>query len=527
MDGSMLHKVILTGFLAMLLFPLLASHPHAQNECLKCHEELEGFRTSAHRDLGCLVCHEGLDVVAHLRKGGKGLRMQPPKTCTECHDAAAVSALPHHGQASKSLPCTSCHDPHGKRIVKERKEERRYCLSCHGKRGLTMRLLDGETLSLFVDEKALSSSSHGKNQCSFCHSEFSFGKHPKRSYESKRDFSLSLAPTACARCHLDECKRYERCVHGAVLRRGGKSAPTCTDCHSPHEVRIQKEDENLNLLRCADCHKGIYEAYKSSVHYRAWKAGRRDVPLCTGCHRPHEVVVTSFNLRNNEVCLRCHKAGEIHVGWFYNPPFKLPSFVEFHLKSITCNVCHAPQAQAAIYLHPYEKLERNPISIEEVTELLGVDRSRLKDKIDLNRDSAVEASELWRLFDRLLQEGKTLTLLGWMDVKDPIAAHATRPKQVALKDCELCHRHDSPFFREAFILFRDQYGWPEAIRAHKDVLSTRSSLSPLSEFYIFGSTRLKLVDLFLMIVVCLAALVPIGHIALRLATRSLRVRSKQ
>ena len=435
----------------------------------------------------------------------------------------------HRGAARSGLLCIDCHDPHAMKPMKEEKkrDERRYCLSCHGRKGLAMKFEDGSSLSLFIDEGAFSSSSHGRNRCTFCHEGFSVNYHPKRSYKTKREFSLTLAPRACARCHAEECKRYERCVHGAVLKRARELAPTCTDCHPAHAVRIEKEDKALNLLKCKECHKAIYGAYEQGVHFKAWQSGRRDVPLCTGCHRPHEVSVKSFNVRNSDVCLYCHRnAKTVHVGWFHNPPFKVSSFVKFHLQSITCNVCHAPQAGGAVYLHPYEKAGRSPILVEEVTKVLKVDRQGLKAAMDKNRDCLVDARELWALFADLLGEGRTLTLVGWMDVRDPVSSHTTKPKGLALRSCETCHRHDSPFFRDAFVLFRDQYGWPEAIRVHKDVLSTKSALSPLSEFYAFGSTRIKLVDLFLVLAVCLAALVPVGHILLRLATRALRRRSR-
>ncbi|MCS7280805.1 MAG: cytochrome c3 family protein [Desulfobacterota bacterium] len=531
----MLVKLRIISFLILLF--LFVNPVEAKKEikdCFKCHTDFEEreYALSVHGQFSCLVCHKDLKVETHIkerRPEKSAWRRSLNETCQMCHDSKTIFAKAEHRKVSDQLLCTDCHNPHlskSMRTEKKAKSERAYCLICHGNKGLKMRFQNGEEISIYVDEKRFLKSAHGKNPCSFCHLGFSKDRHPKGQYESKMDFVHKLSFSACARCHVDECKRFERCVHGALARKKEKSAPLCSDCHNPHYVtKIKKDDMELHLTSCIRCHKDVYDAYKESVHYKAWEKGKKDAPLCTGCHKPHDVLVTSFNLRNNEVCFECHKEIEkAHTDWFYNPPFKSQSFVKFHFELITCNVCHAKNKEGAVYLHPHDKKSRDPITIEDMKNLLGIDKEKLGPYLDKNRDGYVESRELWEIFDDLLRRGVTLTLIGWMDVRDPILSHFTEPKEKALRSCEVCHRADSPFFRDAFLLFRDEYGWPFVFKAHKDVLSTKSTLSPLSEFYVFGSTRLAIVDFLLIVSVFGALLVPAIHITLRILTRKWRKR---
>lgn len=498
--------------------------------CFQCHTAFSqaDYNSSVHGQFTCTVCHKGLKLEEHVkerRPKKDEWRKTLNRECLVCHDLKILSEKPNHRSVLNQLLCSECHDPHLSkplRTVRKSIEERDYCLKCHGKKGLKMRFKNGELISLYVDEKEFLKSAHGKKPCTFCHEEFSKGRHPRKLYESKRDFVKELSPKACARCHADECRRYERCVHGASVKKKG-IAPLCSDCHRPHYVRIEKHDMELHLLKCVECHKDVYDAYKESVHFKAFERGNKNAPLCTGCHKPHDVLITSFNLKNNEVCFECHKKVEkAHVKWFYNPPFRSSSFVKFHLESITCNVCHGTEKKGAVYLHPYDKRTRTPITLEKIEETLGVKRENIGIYLDADRDGYLSANETWRLFGSLIDRKITLTLLGWMDVRDPVLSHLTEPKEKALRNCEVCHRADSPFFKDAFVVIRDNYGWPMVFRAHKDLLSTKSALSPLSEFYVFGSTRLKIVDLLLVIAIIGAILVPSSHILLRIVTRKWR-----
>lgn len=522
-------------FLAFLLSPSLLLSKSDTRLCFRCHTEFQeaDYKGGAHGSFDCLFCHKDFNMsshLVHLKKKDEKWRRALNETCFTCHDQKVLSQKSHHKSTIGSdIPCSKCHDPHLSVSIREEKrvrEERDYCLSCHGK-DLYMRLRDGTKMSLYVDRERYLRGVHGKNKCSFCHTEFSKEKHPRRVFENRKDFVTRLSPNACARCHADECKRYEGCVHGAVAREKKELAPVCSDCHNPHYGKKVKEEPGIQLDRCVSCHRNVFEAYKESAHYRAFRRGDMRAPLCTSCHRPHEVIVTSFDLRNNDTCLTCHKGVEkVHANWFYNPPIRSESFMRFHLQSIACNVCHSSEKNCAIYLNPLEKRSRESISLEVMRELFGVDREKLGTFLDANRNGEIDVPELWNLFGSLSEKGYILTLLGWMDVKDPISSHRTQPKERALRDCEACHRPDSPFFKTTFLVFRDKYGWPYVFKASREVLGLRSRLSPLSEFYVFGSTRLWIVDFLLILAVIGAILVPATHITMRILTRKFRKKGR-
>jgi hypothetical protein len=77
------------------------------------------------------------------------------------------------------------------------------------------------------------------------------------------------------------------------------------------------------------------------------------------------------------------------------------------------------------------------------------------------------------------------------------------------------------------VIVRDRYGRPKLFKTDKDVLGPKAALTPLSEFYAFGSTRLGLIDILLIIAIFGALIVPLGHITLRVITRSWRKRIKR
>ncbi|MCX7857236.1 MAG: cytochrome c3 family protein [Deltaproteobacteria bacterium] len=529
-------RLIIILFVVILCnFAPGASSKEINQACFKCHTEFseKDYKLSIHGQFSCFVCHRDLKLDEHIKepKPARPIWRKNLNTeCYTCHDFKTLSSRAQHSKAVlDQILCSECHNPHITKSMeaeKRAKEERVYCITCHGRPELKKRFKNGENISLYVDEKQFLKSAHGKNRCSFCHTDFSKEKHPKNTYESKRDFIEEHSPKICLRCHAEECKRYERCVHGAVSKKKDpKSGPVCSDCHKPHYVRLEKDDEDLHLQRCIKCHVDVYGPYKESVHYKGWKKGNKNAPLCTGCHKPHDVLITSFNLKNNEICFNCHKNIEKkHVQWFYNPPFKSTSFVKFHLESITCNVCHSKEKEGAVYFHPYDKRTKEPITVERLGELIVLPSGDINKYLDKNSDGYVNANELWKVFNDLVDKNVAFTLIGWMDVRNPVLSHLTEPKEKALRNCEVCHRADSPFFRDAFVVLRDRYGWPTVFKAHKDVLSTKSALSPLSDFYVFGSTRLAIVDFLLILAILGALLVPSIHIILRLWTRKWRKR---
>ncbi len=194
------------------------------------------------------------------------------------------------------------------------------CLECHGKSGLSMKLDNGDELSLYVDPQMYAGSVHGKGgyACVQCHTTVGNYPHPPFTAADRRDASLKLYP-ACYRCHSGEYEKTQDSVHAAALAAGKREAAICTDCHTAHAVR------QLNDLKtgqpmpgtrtwipqtCAQCHNAIYQEYLTSVHGSALVGdGNPDVPTCIDCHGVHNIgnpLTNAFRLNSPELCAKCH-----------------------------------------------------------------------------------------------------------------------------------------------------------------------------------------------------------------------------
>lgn len=194
------------------------------------------------------------------------------------------------------------------------------CLECHGKPGLSMKLDNGDELSLTVDPQMYDGSVHGKGgyACVQCHTTVGNYPHPPFTAADRRDASLKLYP-ACYRCHSGEYEKTQDSVHAAALAAGKREAAICTDCHTAHAVRQLSDPKTGQPLpgtrtwiaqTCAQCHNAIYQEYLTSVHGSALVGdGNPDVPTCIDCHGVHNIgnpLTNAFRLNSPELCAKCH-----------------------------------------------------------------------------------------------------------------------------------------------------------------------------------------------------------------------------
>jgi predicted CXXCH cytochrome family protein len=116
------------------------------------------------------------------------------------------------------------------------------------------------------------------------------------------------AKVKCEGCHLENYQKTLDSVHQRSAARGDKMAPGCVDCHGTHDVKKPAATRSAIAQGCAKCHEGVAATYAKSVH-GAGAASNRDVPLCTDCHRAHDVAgprTTQWELRTPELCGSCH-----------------------------------------------------------------------------------------------------------------------------------------------------------------------------------------------------------------------------
>lgn len=189
-------------------------------------------------------------------------------------------------------------------------EELETCLGCHGDRELAVDLPSGDRRSLYIDREVYRHSVHGDTLgCTDCHPGMTEVPHPAKPFKTLRDFTIAYYE-ACKRCHFANYTKTLDSVHYSRIARGDLRAPVCVDCHTAHAVTRPDVPRSRISQTCAKCHREVSAAYAGSVHGRALlEEDNLDVPVCTDCHRAHNIAdprTPTFRLATPELCGNCH-----------------------------------------------------------------------------------------------------------------------------------------------------------------------------------------------------------------------------
>ena len=484
------------------------------------------FKGSVHRFLSCTDCHGKISPDTHpgnsaMYEDRAAFTAAMASACRKCHSDAQLKAKPNHAfMANKTNgpPCTGCHGAHEVKRIAEWKpalsSNNQYCLTCHSQ-NISKKHKNGETLSLHIDPSRLSASVHNKHDCSDCHSEYTRTSHPVKQFASSRTHSIAVSE-ACKKCHADKYKAVHESIHFKMISEGNLKAPVCTDCHGFHSVGPKETYETLSGVPCRKCHEDIFKIYSKSVHGMAKAKGTHNAPLCYSCHFAHEVKVTAMTEKIKGACLGCHKdAEEAHAKWLPN--------AALHLSAIACAACHSPGSGKGIYLRLYDQETGKPFTEEQMLQLMGGTYEGMARKMDPHGDG-IESDELWSLVSRLNEKGSNakVTFFGRMDVSNGSEAHQLSFKKNAVKECENCHSQESDFFKSVTVAVVKADGRLTRYKAKPEVLGSMFSLLSLRQFYVLGSTRLKVLDWIGILMVFGGMSVPIAHITLRAITSPIR-----
>jgi formate dehydrogenase gamma subunit len=200
------------------------------------------------------------------------------------------------------------------------------CLECHSDKTLDKTNAAGKAISLFVDEAKLAASVHKTNSCVSCHSDIT-AKHP--------DDQVPAGPPNCAQCHGKQSETYGASVHGLARAKGQKDAAFCGDCHGGHSIlspTLPASPLHYSRLAgtCGACHAQVAKDVQDSVHGQAVAAGHRDAPTCSDCHSEHQIVGLkgSSTLKiSTDTCSNCHASERLNTK--YNlPPDRVRTFFE-------------------------------------------------------------------------------------------------------------------------------------------------------------------------------------------------------
>ncbi|HEX9167077.1 MAG TPA: hypothetical protein VF862_14285, partial [Gemmatimonadales bacterium] len=196
------------------------------------------------------------------------------------------------------------------------------CIACHEDRSATGTRA-GKTISVFVNQKVLSGSSHKEVPCVGCHADVEGKELPHAD---------DLAPVNCGSCHADLEALHAKSLHGRAIARGDALAPRCTTCHGGHGVLPKRNPQSpvapLNIpFLCGQCHQegtavsrlrtihqdNILANYSESIHGEGLlRKGLIVAPNCASCHTPHSILphtdpASSIARRNiAATCATCH-----------------------------------------------------------------------------------------------------------------------------------------------------------------------------------------------------------------------------
>ena len=278
----------------------------------------------------CINCHTAHNQLPHTDPESSIHPKNVARTCTQCHTLIeqvhrkVIEGRLWEEEPHKIPACTDCHSPHTiQRATSPTGLATADCLACHGKQDLkTVR--NGQTISLFVDEAAMSASTHSKVACAQCHNEVtSSHQRPCEAIHSRVD---------CSICHAEVVKQYKGGIHGQLAAKGDKDAPGCLDCHEYHTTKNKKTPSSPTYPRnvpdlCARCHRegekaairipvsapNVVKSYEESIHGTGLvQSGLVVTATCSDCHTPHAPLPpddpkSSVNPRNvAATCGKCH-----------------------------------------------------------------------------------------------------------------------------------------------------------------------------------------------------------------------------
>jgi len=379
------------------------------------------------------------------------------------------------------------------------------CVACHGSAGMEKKLQDGGTLQLHVAPDLFAKSVHGAFGCTGCHSDIDPAAHPHTNKEitSARAFSIAMTQV-CRGCHADKFEQWQTSVHAALVRSSNPAAPVCTDCHNPHAV-FKGAAESVGRIPCQKCHTDIYQAYLGSMHGQArLKNPDGGAPICSDCHSAHAVKPTALGAGPSAACFNCHgDLQEQHAKWLPN--------AALHFQVVSCPACHAPKAQRKVDLMLIDSKDAQPLDSDNPQ--VGVPLFEASSQAGSKGIDAQALANLLVTLDRSGIAGKTV-LRGRLEAATGPEKHELTKASAAISDCRICHSANSQAFQSVTISVVAPQGQRVGFGVNPDVLSSPISLESVGGFYAIGATRIKILDILVILAVLGGVGVAVGHLTL-------------
>ncbi|MFA5805613.1 MAG: cytochrome c3 family protein [Melioribacteraceae bacterium] len=311
------------------------------DKCMKCHGQKEltkivdgkpvslyvnydQFKNSAHTNNSCIKCH------TNISNSKKPVCLNSGKVdCSICHTAQVDDYnISLHGQkhyqGDKTAPyCVDCHTSHNAQSKKSTtsptfaRNVPELCGKCHREGKNIATALDESKLGIVANYRE---SIHGKGllqsgllvtaTCVNCHS--SHRELPKK--DPRSTVNPNNIATTCAQCHLGVYEEFKSSIHSPDVTKTDQKLPVCNDCHRSHEInRVDLNDFRTQIInQCGKCHEKVSETYFDTFHGKVSKLGSIRAARCYDCHGAHNILPASnpkSKLSHNniiETCQTCH-----------------------------------------------------------------------------------------------------------------------------------------------------------------------------------------------------------------------------
>jgi predicted CXXCH cytochrome family protein len=314
----------------------------ASQDCLRCHGEPEltterdgetvslyvdeaAFLGSEHAQTSCAQCHT--EVSPARERSCETI--SSPVDCGICHAQQVTEYRGStHGtlfeQGDSDAPgCLDCHDNHATES-KDRPTSPTFarnvpelCAQCHrqGERA-AVRIETGvpNIVHSYID------SIHGKGlvesglvvtaTCADCHSAHS--ELPPG--DPRSTVHVDNIAGTCGQCHHGIEETFRTSIHWPGNADTDRKLPSCENCHTSHTIsRTDQADFRLQMMsQCGNCHETEAETFFDTFHGKVSRLGSAGAAKCYDCHGTHNILPTtepaSALSRDNvvETCGQCH-----------------------------------------------------------------------------------------------------------------------------------------------------------------------------------------------------------------------------
>lgn len=293
---------------------------------ISLYVDVEKFENSAHGDNSCVKCHTNVSVSNDPVCINSG-----PVDCSICHaevvtDYEISTHGTLHSKGDINAPyCTDCHGTHDM-MEKEKldspifsKNIPNLCAKCHRAGEEVAKLVEHDTGEQNIVSN-YTMSIHGKGllqsglmvtaTCVDCHT--SHRELPASNPQSTVNPN-NIAET-CANCHLGIFEIFKNSIHSPTVSDTDKKLPGCADCHQSHSIaRVDVDNFRQNIIdQCGKCHEDVTDTYFDTFHGKVSKLGSVKTAKCSDCHGSHNILPPynpkSTLSRENivETCKSCH-----------------------------------------------------------------------------------------------------------------------------------------------------------------------------------------------------------------------------